>query len=179
MSRQFNIARGTLQNKVAGTHGEKPGHPTVLTEVEENCIVQHLVRLADWGFPMDNTDLCVFIKTYLDKVGKNARMFTSNYTGVEWAHGFLKRHRATLRPRMCQNISSKRAQVDKQSIDTYFSNLEVSLKDIPPENIVNYDETNLTDDPGRRQAIFRRGTKYPVTISVLYAAHNHLHIIVL
>ena len=38
---------------------------------------------------------------------------------------------------------------------------EVSLKDIPLENIVNYDETNLTDDPGRRQAIFRRGTKYP------------------
>ena len=75
MSGQFNTARGTLQNKIAGKHSEKPGHPTVLTEVEENSIVQHLVRLADWGFPMDNTDLRVFIKTYLGKTGKNVRMF--------------------------------------------------------------------------------------------------------
>ena len=29
---------------------------------------------------------------------------------------------------------------------------------------MNYDETNLTDDTGRKQAIFRRGTKYPERI---------------
>ncbi len=31
---------------------------------------------------------------------------------------------------------------------------------VPPENIWNYDETNLTDDPGAKKAIFKRGVKY-------------------
>lgn len=35
------------------------------------------------------------------------------------------------------------------------------MKDIPPANIVNYDETNLSDDPGRKKCIFQRVTKYP------------------
>jgi hypothetical protein len=38
------------------------------------------------------------------------------------------------------------------------------LEGIPPTHILNYDETNLTDDPGRRKAVFRRGTKYPERI---------------
>ncbi|XP_075990155.1 uncharacterized protein LOC142985794 [Anticarsia gemmatalis] len=34
-------------------------------------------------------------------------------------------------------------------------------KDVSIENIVSYDETNLTDDPGRKKIIAKRGTKYP------------------
>jgi hypothetical protein len=32
------------------------------------------------------------------------------------------------------------------------------------ENILNYDETNLTDDPGKYKVICRRGCKYPEKI---------------
>lgn len=35
------------------------------------------------------------------------------------------------------------------------------MTDIIPNNIINYDETNLTDDPGRKKIITKRGTKYP------------------
>lgn len=42
--------------------------------------------------------------------------------------------------------------------------LEIELKDVPPENIVNYDETNLRDDPGRKKVIVKRGCKYPERI---------------
>ena len=31
---------------------------------------------------------------------------------------------------------------------------------MPPENIWNYDKTNLTDDPGAKKVIFKRGVKY-------------------
>jgi len=39
------------------------------------------------------------------------------------------------------------------NVNTYFDNLSQSLKnedgsDIQPQNIFNFDETNLTDDPG-------------------------------
>ncbi|KAK4326939.1 hypothetical protein Pmani_002543 [Petrolisthes manimaculis] len=32
---------------------------------------------------------------------------------------------------------------------------------VPPQNIVNYDETNLTDDPKSKAMLFRKGIKHP------------------
>ena len=64
-------------------------------------------------------------------------------------------------PRMGQNIAPKRAQISAETIKEYFSNLKETLKDIPPSHIINYDETNLTDDPGRKKCIYPRGCKYP------------------
>ena len=34
------------------------------------------------------------------------------------------------------------------------------LNGVPPENIINYDETNLTDDPGWKKCIFKQRVKY-------------------
>lgn len=50
-------------------------------------------------------------------------------------------------------------------VQKYLDNLKVALKvgekdEMKPEHIFNYDETNLTDDPGNKKCIFRRGTKY-------------------
>ena len=42
--------------------------------------------------------------------------------------------------------------------------MEKSLNGVPPENIINYDETSLTNDPGRWQMIFKRGAHYPESI---------------
>lgn len=44
-----------------------------------------------------------------------------------------------------------------ETMSNYFENLANTIKDIPPENIANYDETNFTDNPGSRKVIFRRG----------------------
>ena len=63
--------------------------------------------------------------------------------------------------RMCQNIAPKRAQIRAETIKEYFSNLKQTLKDVPPSHIINYDETNLTDDPGRKKCIYPRDSKYP------------------
>ena len=32
---------------------------------------------------------------------------------------------------------------------------------MPSDNIINYDETNLTDNPGRKKQIFKREIRYP------------------
>ena len=42
-------------------------------------------------------------------------------------------------------------------MNSYFDNLEEWLKDVPPSNIYNDDETNLSDDPGAKLVITRRG----------------------
>ena len=43
----------------------------------------------------------------------------------------------------------------------YIENLKELVKNLSAENIWNLDETNLTDDPGKRRVICRRGIKYP------------------
>ena len=39
----------------------------------------------------------------------------------------------------------------KNTIVNYFKSLERTLNGIPQENIINYDETTLKDDPGRKK----------------------------
>lgn len=51
------------------------------------------------------------------------------------------------------------------TITEYFEHLSVELEGIPASNVINYDETNLCDDPGRKKIIVKRGCKYPERIT--------------
>ena len=59
--------------------------------------------------------------------------------------------------RKASNIKRARASVSQQTVKDVFSRL-------PPEdcfepgNFYDYDETNLSDDPGAKKVIARRGT---------------------
>ena len=75
--------------------------------------------------------------------------------GVEWFCLFIKRN--NLAKRIVDNVKAARAEISEEIISTYFDNLEQSLNEILPENVFNYDETNVTDDPGSKTVIVRRG----------------------
>ena len=75
--------------------------------------------------------------------------------GVEWFCLFIKRN--NLAKRIVDNVKAARAEISEEIISTYFDNLEQSLNEILPENVFNYDETNVTDDPGSKTIIVRRG----------------------
>lgn len=53
-----------------------------------------------------------------------------------------------------------RAKVDKKMIGEYFSELGDSLKGISADCIINYNETNIVDDLGKKIVIGRRGAKH-------------------
>ena len=72
--------------------------------------------------------------------------------------------RNNLTTRLCQNISRKHSHVSPEIIEKYFNNLAQTIDGVPPQNIMNYDETNLSDDPGKKKCLFRRGVKYPERI---------------
>ena len=63
-------------------------------------------------------------------------------------------------------------------INNFFDNVTETLTDVPPSNIMNYDETNLADDPGRAKVIVKKGSKHPErimnssksSVSVMYDA---------
>jgi type IV secretory pathway VirB4 component len=61
---------------------------------------------------------------------------------------------------LAENIKRARAAVCPETINEYFDNLDTSLQDVKPKNVVNYDETNFVDDPGRRKVIVRRSVKH-------------------
>lgn len=157
---------------------KNPGGQTVLTNQEEKLIVDQLVACSDWGYPLDHYDLRVIVKNYLDGRGKTVKKFKNNMPGYEFAYHFMKRHKDSLRTRICQNIKRTRASVSPDDIKKYFDHLEKELKDVSASNIFNYDETNVSDDPGRKKVISKRGCRYPERVcnfskastSIMFAA---------
>ncbi|KAJ8865561.1 hypothetical protein PR048_033081 [Dryococelus australis] len=63
-----------------------------------------------------------------------------------------------------QNISRKRAQIDKDMINKIFDNLERVLVNVPPQNIFNYDETGFHDCPKKGKYLFRHQNRHPEII---------------
>ncbi|KAG8240092.1 hypothetical protein J437_LFUL019674 [Ladona fulva] len=59
------------------------------------------------------------------------------------------------------NIKRARAAIDETVITQYIDNLSDLTEDVPPDRIYNYDETCMSDDPGRSKIICSRGCKYP------------------
>lgn len=161
---KYGIPLGTLSHKVNKKFVGKPGHPTVFNEAEEASFVKHIKVVAEWGFPFDVTDMRMLAREYLKAQRRNVSCFKNNLPSADWAYSFIKRHSKDLTIRLCQNIKSKKAAVSVNTVKAFFDNLSVSLKDVPPSHIFNYDETNLVDNAGVKKCIFKRGTKYPERI---------------
>jgi len=175
----YGINYSVIYRHVNNKDIKKQGGQTSLSLSEEKLLIDNILLCAEWGFPLDRLDLRLLVKGYLDRRGKKVKRFgRSNMPGKEWVHSFLTRHNDVLAVRLCQNIKRCRAAVSRETINQYFDNLAISLEGIPLSHIINYDETNLTDDPGRRKIITKRGTRYPEriinstksSISIMFAA---------
>ena len=92
---------------------------------------------------MDGFSIRRLVKAYLDTKCDIALCFKENMSGNNWLHGFVKR--CNLTKPMANNVKAARAEVKHEVMNNDFDNLEEWIKDIPPENIFNYDETKITD----------------------------------
>lgn len=86
------------------------------------------------------------------------QVFIRKIPGDPWIRTFMTRHDFT--QRATQNIKRCCAKKSVSEMFDFYKNLETSLKNIPPLNLLNFDETNLSDDPGTSKAIFKRGTNH-------------------
>lgn len=144
---KYGIPRSTIKNKLGGKHYDKVGRKRIFNDEEESSFEEHLVKLCEFGFPMIEIDFWFAVKSYLDTKGVNITQFKNNLPGYEWTKSFLSRHQ-NLSVRMSQNIKKVRAEVGASDIISYIENLGEVIKNVPATHIWNYDETNLTDDPG-------------------------------
>ncbi|KAJ8971966.1 hypothetical protein NQ314_000448 [Rhamnusium bicolor] len=65
---------------------------------------------------------------------------------------FRERH-PELTSHLSENIKRNRAVVSAAIVIEYFDNLQLSLKSIPADGVINYDESNLCDDPRRSRIL--------------------------
>lgn len=128
--------------------------------MDQNTLARCLCAAGDWGFPLTLYDIRLIVKAFLDRCGKTERRFKNNMPGREFVMSFLKRHKSLLSNKMCQNIKRSRAKVDHDTINQYFDELQQSMDGVLPNLVINYDETNITDDPGRKKVVVRRGCRH-------------------
>ena len=167
-SAKYKIPVGTLSHRLNEKHGQRPGHPSVFSQEEEEVFVSHIKVVAEWGFPFDDMDMRMLAYNYLTAQGHIVKQFKNNFPSKEWSMSFMKRHKSQLVSRLCQNIKRTRASLSADEVASYFEHLKTSLTDgndfIPPDRIFNYDETNLSNDSGVKKCIFKRGNKHPERI---------------
>lgn len=154
----YQVPKTTIFRKYRGQNSDILGRPPVLNNMEENQIVMAMTTAAEFGYPFTTTELKIFVKHYLDRKGVQS-VFKDNLPGIEWCKNFLGRHEE-LRQRNSDNIKRVRAELGPEIISNYFDNLTTTLENVEPDHIINYDETNLTDDPGKIRVIVRRGVKH-------------------
>lgn len=121
--------------------------------------VKILIAAGDFGCPLSQLDLKLEVYDYHKKNNKTY-IFNDQVPGDWWVKHFLERHRDQHTLMSTQNITKARTETTLDEFKAYFENLEISLQNVPPKNVINYDETNVSDDPGSTKCIFRRGVKY-------------------
>ena len=159
-SKVCGVPRVTLLHRLKGQHTREVGRPRVLTPAEESVLVEVLVLMGKFNYPLTKRHLADVVKNCLDK-HRNKTRLKDNRPGKDWISGFLRRHKKEIVVKRAQNIRRSRAAVSPADIREYFSNLEKEVQGVPPTHIFNCDESCMRDDPSAKQAIFMKGVKYP------------------
>ena len=123
-------------------------------DFEKNLLLT-VHTLTMWKVPLDRFSIRCLVKAYLDSGKIIHKRFKDNMPGVEWVRSFIQQNNLT--KRIANNVRGARPEVSEEIISAYFENLEQSLNEIPAENIFNYYETNVMDNPGSKIAIVRHG----------------------
>lgn len=147
----YKIPFGTLRNKCSDKFVKRVGAPLRLSAECEQRLLLTIDHLSEWKVPLDSMDIRLLVKEYLDRTGVTDSRFKNNCPGVDWVNSFVKRHALT--QRLADNVKAARAEISRDDVNKYFDKLEQSLAGIPGENIYNYDETNVTDNPGVKTVV--------------------------
>lgn len=115
----YGVPSSTLSDRVS-RRGERLGRPTVLSEEEEELLVERIVIMGEWGYPITKKELCLMIQEYLVSTDRVSR-FGNKKPGPDFARGFLKRHRARLSIRNSSNLKRSKAAVDSKVVEEFFA----------------------------------------------------------
>ena len=166
-AKYFDIPPSTLYRHRKGGIKRRGGQ-TVFSAEQEKVFVLHLMTLSDFLIPWAPKELCKYIQYFLDSRGLKEPRFTQNRPGRDWAAGFLDRHDDVLKKRTVVPIVPRKGCMDADDLKLFFDRLRPQLTDpeLKPEWILNFDETNLVNNPGSSVAIVRRSEKQKAALMV-------------
>ena len=166
VSKRYSISKSTLWRRINRTPKARGGQ-CVFSAAQETVFVGHLLVMASWLFPITRDRLKDYVNSFLFEQGLKIIRFKNNTPGKDWLAGFFKRH-PEIKVRRCQNITFRKAYIKPKVVEDFFDNMKPMLAPpggneaaVSPTHILNYDETNLTNDPGNANVIVDRGEKHP------------------
>ncbi len=71
--KEYRDPETILVDRLAGRRGDKLGRSTVLSRDEEEFLVEGILVMGEWGFPLGKRDLTHIIKDYRDRQGRITR----------------------------------------------------------------------------------------------------------
>lgn len=139
-AKKYNIPKTTVSRRYRNinTTQATAGHPTLFTKEEEGCFIEYLLKVSDWGFPFDKFDLRILAQKYRNRLDKTNYKLKDNLPGPDWARNFLKRHKNRLSNRYAANISTDRAKVTEEAIDSFFEHYKSAIEGVTADRIINY-----------------------------------------
>lgn len=164
-SKRFGVPRGTLQFRLRGNITKtRPGPPTVLSNAEEDTLVEWIIESSRKGFPRRKEDLLKSVADFLKK-SPRTNTFIDNKPGEGWYKLFLKRHPEIVH-RTAEAVTSASANVSEGNIKKWFLQIETMLKEEDlfeilkhPNRIFNGDETNFLLCPKISKVLAIKGTR--------------------
>ena len=71
--KEYGVPKTTLIDRLAGRRGDKLGRSTVLSKEEVEFLVERILVMGEWGFPLAKRDLTQIVEDYLDRQGRTTR----------------------------------------------------------------------------------------------------------
>lgn len=162
--KRFQIPYATLTRHLKQKDSKKSaGRPQLVSDEIERMIADFMRVVADWGYPIGRDKLKLLVKSILDdQLNAPHPVFKNNTPGPKWIRNFINRNK--LSRRKAGNIPRSRASISVEDVEQFFDNYKQSLvkifgfiEAVKSEQLRNYDETNLQNDPGREDILVPRG----------------------
>lgn len=146
VSQRTGIPRRTIRNHLkSGSTKRVLGAKPILTEQQENDLVEKIIRFAQRGFPLTAKVVRRSVYRFCEQLNVNHKFNKEKQlAGKEWYRSFLRRH-PNISERKAQQLNPARAQkLNHFIVDDYFEKLKnlldrTGLK-YKPGNIYNMDE---------------------------------------
>ncbi|CAF3921696.1 unnamed protein product, partial [Rotaria sp. Silwood1] len=161
---QYHIPAATIYSRLSGFRGEgKPGAKTILSTEEEEFLIHVIHKYQEWQQPLTRSDLISIARTYMIELKK--KNINNDSSLREWFFCFRQRWQNEIKLVQAYKLENIRSVSCTQTVvDRWFDHLEKVLTKLNlfdrPQSIYNVDETGFGDDPGRRQVIIKRNSKY-------------------
>jgi len=158
VSKCTGVPKTTLLRHCQTDTSVKMGRPRVLSDDEENRLVEVIIYLSKVALPLDSTDIRRLVQHYLNELGRVTR-WDDNLPSYDWISDLKKRH-AHLTSRKPEILTPARAKsFNRPVVDMFFQMYESEVKDLQPTHLYNLDETGLSTNPLNKRVFVAKGVR--------------------